>query len=120
VSRGRQTSWDGDWFIDCENGQVEWSGNRVRVRPEEVYYTVYLPDFQERDGWMERELQVSPEEERAFTLEEFGRCVDERREPETSGRDNLRSIALTYAVSDSAETGERKDLAHYLDAEAVR
>ena len=22
VSRGRQTTWDGDWFIDCENGQV--------------------------------------------------------------------------------------------------
>jgi predicted dehydrogenase len=120
VSRGRQTTWDGDWFIDCENGQVEWSNNCVRVRPEEVYYTVYLPGFQEREGWMERDLTVAPEEERGFTLEEFGRCVDGRRQPETSGRDNLRSIALTYAVSESAQTHERRELAQYLGVEAVR
>jgi predicted dehydrogenase len=119
VSRGRQTTWDGDWFIDCENGQVEWSNNRVRVRPEEVYYTVYLPGFQERDGWMECDLAVAAEEERHFTLEEFGRCVDERRQPETSGKDNLRSIALTYAVADSAKVGERRELSHYLDVSAV-
>jgi predicted dehydrogenase len=114
VSRGRQTTWDGDWFIDCENGQVEWSNNRVRIRPEEVYYTVYLPGFQEREGWMERDLAVSPEEERRFTLEEFGRCVQTRSDPETSGRDNLRSIAVTYAVVDSAKTGERRELSRYL------
>lgn len=119
VSRGRQTTWDGDWFIDCENGQVEWANNRVRVRPEEVYYTVYLPGFQEREGWMECDLAAAAEEERRFTLEEFGRCVDGRREPETSGRDNLRSIALTYAVADSARAGERRELTEYLDVPAV-
>jgi predicted dehydrogenase len=120
VSRGRQTTWDGDWFIDCEYGQVTWADNRVRVRPEEVYYTVYLEGFQERDGWMERDLVGASEEERRFTLEEFGRCIDERREPETSGRDNLRSIALTYAVEESARTHERRELADYLEPSVER
>jgi predicted dehydrogenase len=115
VSRGRQTTWDGDWFIDCENGQVVWADNRVRVRPEAVYYTVYLEGFHERDGWMERDLHIEAEEERRYTLEEFGRCIAEERRPATSGRDNLRSIALTYAVVDSAASGERRQLSDYLD-----
>jgi predicted dehydrogenase len=115
VSRGRQTTWDGDWFIECENGQVSWADNRVRVRPEAVYYTVYLEGFPERDGWMDCDLQAAAEEERRFTLEEFGRCVAEKREPATSGRDNLRSIALTYAVVDSAEAGGRRLLNDYLE-----
>ena len=117
ISRGRQTTWDGDWFIDCENGQVAWADNRVRVRPEAVYYTVYLEGFQERDGWMECNLVADAEEERRFTLEEFARCIAEGREPATSGRDNLRSIALTYAVADSAADGQRRDLAGYLTPE---
>jgi predicted dehydrogenase len=107
ISRGRETTWDGDWFIDCENGQVAWSENRVRVRPEEVDYTVYLPGFQERGGWMESELVAAPEEERAFVLEEFGRRLDDETQPETSGSDNLKSMALTHAVAQSAATGER-------------
>lgn len=114
VSRGRQTTWDGAWFIDCEYGQIEWAGNRVRVRPEEIYYTVHLEGFLERDGWMEAELLSDFAEDRAFSLEEFDRCLDEDREPETSGRDNLRSVALTYAVVDSARSGERRQIADYL------
>jgi predicted dehydrogenase len=114
ISRGRQTTWDGDWFIDCENGQIEWSNNRVRVRPEAIYYTVYLEGFFERDGWMERDLKAAAEEERTFTLEEFGRSIDAGTEPETSGRDNLGSMALTHAVADSAATGQRVEIATYL------
>ncbi len=114
VSRGRQTTWDGAWFIDCEKGQIEWAENRVRVRPEEIYYTVHLEGFLERGGWMEAELLSDFAEDRAFTLEELGRCIEAGREPETSGRDNLRSVALTYAVVDSARLGERRQIADYL------
>ena len=35
----------------------------------------------------------------------------------TSGRDNLRSIALTYAVADSAADGQRRELVDYLTPE---
>lgn len=110
ISRGRETTWDGDWFIECENGQVVWADNRVKVRPQEVYYTVYLPGFQERAGWMERELSPGPVEERSFILEEFARRIADGMPPETSGRDNLRSMALTYAVAASVSTGERREL----------
>jgi predicted dehydrogenase len=99
VSRGRQTTWDGDWFIDCEGGQIRWADNRVYVRPQEVYYTVFLKGWPERDGWMQADLASDLDEERTFTLEEFGRSIDEGREPETSGRDNLGSMPLTHAVA---------------------
>jgi predicted dehydrogenase len=114
IARGRQTTWDGDWTVDCENGQIEWAHNEVRVRPEEIYYSVHLDGFRERNGWMEANLDGQPAEDRTFTLEEFGRCIEEGREPETSGRDNLRSVALTHAVADSARTGERVEIADYL------
>ena len=119
ISRGKQTTWDGAWAIDCENGQVDWADNRVRVRPEEVYYGVHLDGFRERNGWMEAELAEVPED-RAFTLDEFARCIDEGREPETSGRDNVRSVALTHAVADSARTGQRVEIADYLAEAAAK
>ncbi len=118
VSRGRQTTWDGSWCIDCEHGVIEWADNRIRVRPEEVYYTIDLPDFTERNGWMEAELNPSEKEGREYILEEFGQSIDARREPETSGRDNLKSLALTFAVADSVRTGEPQQIADYLDPTA--
>ena len=101
---------DGDWLIDCEHGQVAWADNHVRVRPEAVYYTVYLEGFQERDGWMECDLVAAAEEEQRVTAGGV-RALHRRRARSpaaTSGRDNLRSIALTYAVADSAADGQRR------------
>ena len=114
ISRGRQTTWDGSWCIDCAHGVIEWADNRVRVRPEEVYYTVDLPGFTERNGWMEAEFHPSERDARDYILDEFARCLDDGRVPETDGQDNLRSLALAFAAAGSVRAGEPQLIADYL------
>ena len=43
--------------------------------------------------------------DRAGSLAEFASAVEEGREPESSGRENLGSLALMQAAIDSARTG---------------
>ncbi len=120
VSRGRETSWDGTWVIDCEGGQIEWAHNRVRVKPVEVYYTVELEGFADRDGWMDAQGWMESSFEsgklagREYILESFAKSIDTGTEPETSGADNLRSLAPAFALADSVRTGQPTAVSDYL------
>lgn len=114
AARGRQTTFDGDWFIECERGQIEFRENRVLVRPQEPWLTIQMDGFLERDGWMEAEIRSDGAEDRAFVLAEFGRCLAAGRQPVTSGTDNLKTLALTFALRESARDGEPKLVSDYL------
>jgi predicted dehydrogenase len=115
VARGAPTSFDGDWHVECANGQVRWSGNRIFVRAVEPWLTIQMDGFLEReDGWMEAELPVGVTEDRTRVLEVFHDCLRDGREPPTSGRDNLRTAALSFALEDSARDGAPRELAGYL------
>jgi predicted dehydrogenase len=122
IARGAPTSFDGDWHVECANGQVRWSGNRILVRAVEPWLTIQMDGFLEReDGWMEAELPVGATEDRTRVLEVFHDCLRDGREPPTSGRDNLRTAALAFALEDSARDGAPRDLAGYLtDAQSSR
>ncbi len=115
AARGHQTTFDGDWYVECERGQIDFRSNRVMVHPEETWLTIQMDGFLERNGWMEAEIPMDTAEDRTYALEEFGRCLIEGREPPSSGDDNLKSIALTFALRDSAMHGEPKVIADYLD-----
>jgi hypothetical protein len=54
---------------------------------------------------MEVPLVALPAEERKGTLHEFTNAHKEGRVPQSSGKDNLRSLALVYAAVQSAESG---------------
>jgi predicted dehydrogenase len=116
AARGRQTTFDGDWYIECERGQIDFRGNRVLVHPEEPWLTIQMDGFLERNGWMEAEIPIDAVEDRTYALEEFGRCLAEGRTPPTSGEDNLKTLALAFALKDSTLHGEPKEIAEYLDA----
>lgn len=100
ISAGPSTPWAGQWTMEFERGQIWWTSrgdrgeldDRVVIRPRRGRPRV-LP------------LPAMPRIDRAGTLTEFARAVREGREPETSGRDNLRTIAFTLAAVESAETG---------------
>lgn len=116
IDRGQQTSFDGDWRVECAYGQVRWSGNRILVRPAEPWLSIQMDGFLEREGgWMEAELAADVEEDRTRVLEVFRECLASAVEPPTSGRDNLRTAALAFALEDSAGDGRPRDLAPYLD-----
>ncbi len=95
VARSAETTWNGYWCIECCRAAIELRGETVHLTPA---------DHPEEDT--EVELHRMPCEGQAYSLLEFGRAIAEGRAPETSGRDNLRSLAMVFAVTQSAARGE--------------
>jgi len=115
IARGRSTTFDGDWHVECANGQLRWERGQVMVRPTEPWLSIQMDGFVERErGWMEAEIPAGMTEDRTHVLELFGTCLQTGREPPTSGRDNLRTAALAFALADSAADGLPRQIADYL------
>ena len=100
VSPAPQTAWAGVWRIECAGGEILWTGrsghsaagDRVTVRP--------LGKPARRV-----ELPAMPQVDRPASLAAFAHAVRTGEEPESSGRNNLGSVALMYAAVDSATSG---------------
>jgi predicted dehydrogenase len=87
--------------MDFEGGEIFWVSrgddnvlnDRVVMRPRRGRpKAVLLPAMTRID--------------RAGTLTEFASAISDGREPETSGRDNLSTLAMTTAAVESADRGE--------------
>lgn len=105
ISAGPSTAWAGEWRMDFEDGEIFWTSrgednvlnDRVIVRPRSGRpRPVPLPPM--------------PRIDRAGTITEFANAVQERREPETSGADNLGTIAMMTAAVESATRREQVQL----------
>ena len=94
VSLGRETTWDGEWKIECSDGGIRWN-ETVKVSSKGS------------KGIAEEKMIPMPLEGRAYSLYEFAEAITQDREPETSGEDNLKSLAMVFAALDSAKTGRR-------------
>jgi predicted dehydrogenase len=99
VSTAPDTTWAGSWRIECQHGEIAWSsrddftlkGDAVIVRPRgKRARRVELPQIQHWD--------------RAGTLAAFAHAIRTGEEPETSGCENLGTLALTFAMINAAET----------------
>ena len=97
VSTGPVTPWSGEWRMDFEHGQIFWTSrdddgarhDRVVIqKPDRKPRAVPLPALTKIDRW--------------GTLTEFAHAVSEGREPQCSGRDNLRTLGLVAAAVESA------------------
>lgn len=98
VSNGTPTAWAGTWRMDFADGEVAWSS---RSDDEEEWIVV-------RTGRGERELDLPATQltDRAGSLHEFVSAIDQGRQPEVTGRDNLTTLALTYAAVESSHSGK--------------
>ena len=100
VSAGPITPWAGEWTMEFERGQVYWTSrgdrgllnDKVVIRPRRGRPSIV-------------KLPVLAHVDRAGTLTEFANAVRGGREPETSGRDNLRTLEFTLGAIDSATRG---------------
>ena len=101
ISAGAKTPWAGEWNMEFENGHASWTSrgdngvlhDKVAVTPRRGRRTVVrLPAMSRID--------------RAGTLGEFAAALLEGREPETSGRDNLATLAFTLAAVESSARGK--------------
>ncbi|HSS93656.1 MAG TPA: Gfo/Idh/MocA family oxidoreductase [Candidatus Dormibacteraeota bacterium] len=97
VSAGPVTPWAGDWRMEFEHGEIVWTSaadsdmtqDCVVIRPRHgEARTAALPVLPRAGTW--------------GTLTEFATAVQTGRQPESSGRDNLGSIALMTAAVESA------------------
>jgi predicted dehydrogenase len=97
ISAAPVTPWAGEWRMEFEHGEVTWSSaadsdpsqDRVVVTPRSGEARVLS-------------LTPSPLTGTFGTLAEFVAAVQSGREPETSGRHNLGTIALVEAAVESA------------------
>jgi predicted dehydrogenase len=101
LGRGRDTAWAGEWLMTFERGEVWWTGRDRMVSAAGDRVVVRDGDSEER----EVALPALPLIDWAASLAEFAAAVRSGREPESSGRENLGTLALTLAAVESAQRG---------------
>lgn len=113
ASPGMETGWNGRWEITGSRGSIIWNERddygRIRYFRQDADLSQYNTQrFFEGLGWGE---PIHPADIGAkghhFDLYHWQWCIQNGREPETSGRDNLHTLALAFATIESAESGER-------------
>jgi predicted dehydrogenase len=88
------------WWTSRGDGPEGWRSDAVRVRQGSKVETLALPTMARTD--------------RAGSLTEFVTAIAEGREPVISGRNNLGSLATTYASVESARTRQPVQLADWM------
>lgn len=85
---GSQTGWNGDWRIEGPQGSIDWD-------KEKMWHTHLHRTGEPFRREIER-VHVPPAEQ--AILDEFFAAIRERRDPECSAKDNLRSLAMVFAA----------------------
>jgi predicted dehydrogenase len=88
------------WWTSRGDGPEGWRSDEVRVRQGGKVKTLALPTMARTD--------------RAGSLTEFVTAIEQGREPVISGRNNLGSLAMTYASVESARTRQPVHLADWM------
>ena len=103
VSPTPQTNWAGEWQIECERGEII-----ATSRGDKPEYVAVRPLGKR----LQRiKLAEVPLTDRSGTLDAFVKAVHTGEEPETSGRNNLNTLALMLASVEAASTGKPIDIA---------
>jgi len=107
-SSGDLTSWYGDIRAECADGAVTM-----------VYPRLYLAGrgaSQEQVAAPRRELAEVGDLQDGQTLSfrEFLDATDQGRVPESSGAENLVSVAMVFAAAEACRSGRRQSIADYL------
>ena len=106
---GFKTSWESTWRIVCEHGTLIWDGFDD-LRAERASAT--------REGIFDslERVEIAPlqAEDRVGghlgVITDFVAAVLTRGEPETSGSDNIKSLAMVFAAVESANSGKRVEI----------
>lgn len=100
LSSGEPTPWAGEWRMELSDGEIAWTSRDGK--PIERADAVMI---RQRGETAERLVLPSIRYVgRAGSLDAFIRAIRTGDEPETSGRENLKTLALTLAAVESAQT----------------
>jgi predicted dehydrogenase len=100
VSPAPQTAWAGVWRMECAGGEIVWTSRGGRDAAADRVTLRRLGKAARRVA-----LPELPALDRAGSLAAFIQAINSGEEPESSGRDNLGSIALMHAMIESAASG---------------
>jgi predicted dehydrogenase len=90
---GSETSWSGDWQIECADGVI--------ICRNDVVYAA-------KKGEPLEEVPIEPmaRTDQDYLLHEFYLAVTEGIAPATNGRDNLKSLGMVFGAVKAARTGQ--------------
>lgn len=97
TSTGPITTWSGEWRVECERGEIRWSSrgdtsDEVIIHPlGEGPSMLELPAMAMDTDWH-------------GSLNAFVKAIASGQEPESSGRNNLPTLALALAAVEAAQT----------------
>jgi len=101
VATGWETPWNGDWRIEGSDGVLLWENDALTVSNS--------------PGHRRKVRMIKwPKSHQAYLLDAFAACLDNGSEPETSGRNNLNSLAATFAMVRSAREKRRVPISEML------
>jgi len=110
VSRGRETSWAGEFRIVGDKGAIHWDGTEATL-------VLGHPEDNPRDPKLES-VPLPPRKLEhtgfAYSLHEFARAIQQRREPITGVDDNIQSFGTAMAAIESARSGQPIDVQDYI------
>ena len=98
VSTAPQTNWAGEWHIECEGGEII-----ATSRGEKPDYVAVRPLGKRLRSLKLPEVSLI---DRNGTLDAFVKSIQTGEEPETSGRNNLKTLALMLAAVETAQTSK--------------
>jgi predicted dehydrogenase len=109
-AQGLPTSWESAWRFVGAKGALTWDGS------DQIRIEVLAPG--ERKGLFDPMTTIEPPplapEDRVDghfgVLSDFVSAVRSGSEPETVGRDNIRSLAMVLGAMESADAGRRVDI----------
>ena len=85
VSTGWETEWNADWRIEGSKGALILEGDRLYISDK--------PGHRRKVRLIKWNLS-----HQAYLLQSFAQALDTHSEPETSGDQNLNSLAATHAA----------------------
>jgi predicted dehydrogenase len=129
---GQDTGWNGRWVFTGSRGSLVWNPRDdwgpIRLFPQNADLTQYheqhfftpLSEPWGEPVWAE---SIGPTGHH-YDLYHWRACIESGLEPETSGRDNLHTLALTLASIEAADIGYTVEVArpfepHRRDADAM-
>ena len=110
-AQGLPTSWECGWRFVGSKGALTWDGaEQIRIE---------VLGAGERNGLFDplasiEAPELSPEDRvggHLGVLSDFVSAVRSGNEPETVGRDNIRSLAMVFGAIESADSGRRVEIA---------
>jgi predicted dehydrogenase len=107
-AEGLNTTWECDWRVQCSKGSAVWDGGggmRAEVVGKAEGFTSEMAG-----------VDIPPADPADRTgghrglLEEFIACVRDGGKPETSGDDNIKSLAMVLGAVESSEKAKWVDI----------